>query len=97
METGYSQMQSEIQMYSNSDKAGVQRLASYLRVHKKINPMQAIRELGIYRLGARIYELRHKHDWIIECKKTRVGSKIHSEYTVITEGKEVLNHNESKS
>ena len=97
METGYSQMQSEIQMYSNEDNAGVYKLASYLRVHKKINPIQALRELGIYRLGARIYELRHKHDWLIECKKTQVGRKIHSEYIVITEGKEVKNHNESKS
>lgn len=82
-------------MYSNEDNAGVYRLSNYLRVHKKINPMQALKELGIYRLGARIYELRHKHDWVIECVKTKVGRKIHSEYTVITEGKQVPNHNET--
>lgn len=95
METGYSKVQVEMEMYSNEDNAGVYKIASYLRVHKRINPMQALKELGIYRLGARIYELRHKHDWVIECKKTKVGRKIHSEYTVITEGKQVPNHNET--
>ena len=96
METGYSKMQKEMELYSNEDNAGVYRLSNYLRDHKKINPMQALRELGIYRLGDRIYELRHKHDRVIECKKTQVGRKIHSEYIVIAEGKEVPNYNDSK-
>jgi hypothetical protein len=93
METGFTQMQADVNTYSNEDNIGVQRLASYLRVHKKINPIQALKELGIYRLGARVYELRHKYDWIIECKKTQVGRKIHSEYIVITIGKEIKDGN----
>ena len=34
------------------------RLLAYLRVHREIDPLTAWRELGIYRLGARIYDLR---------------------------------------
>ena len=36
----------------------VQRLRSYLLAHQKITPLEAWIKLGIYRLSARIYELR---------------------------------------
>jgi hypothetical protein len=35
-----------------------QRLLTYLEKHDKINPIEAWRKLGIYRLGARIFDLR---------------------------------------
>jgi hypothetical protein len=37
-----------------------ERLAEYLTTHKTINPLEAWQELGIYRLGARIFDLREK-------------------------------------
>lgn len=35
-----------------------ERLLDYLKEHRRINPMEAWRELGIYRLGARVFDLR---------------------------------------
>ncbi len=34
------------------------RLLAHLRTHGKINPLDAWQQLGIYRLGARVYDLR---------------------------------------
>lgn len=33
-------------------------LLKYLKTHASINPLQAWKELSIYRLGARIYDLK---------------------------------------
>lgn len=41
------------------------RLANYLKAHKKINPLEALQTLGIYRLSAAIYDLR-KDGWNIK-------------------------------
>lgn len=35
-----------------------QQLRKYLERHQRIDPMTALHKLGIYRLGARIYDLR---------------------------------------
>lgn len=35
-----------------------ERLLNYLKTHKTINPLEAWSELGIYRLGARVWDLR---------------------------------------
>ena len=35
------------------------QILEYLRLHGSITPMDALREFGCYRLGARIYDLRH--------------------------------------
>lgn len=35
-----------------------ERLAAYLAQHGTINPLEAWTELGIYRLGARVFDLR---------------------------------------
>lgn len=37
-----------------------ERLRAYLETHYSITPKQAMDELGIYRLGARIYDLKKK-------------------------------------
>lgn len=34
------------------------RLLEYLQEHRRINPLEAWRKLGIYRLGARVFDLR---------------------------------------
>jgi len=40
-----------------------QRLLSYLRINKTINPLEAWTELGIYRLAAQVFVLRgEKHN-----------------------------------
>ena len=36
------------------------RLLFYLRNHEGITPMEAWNQLGIYRLGARVWDLRNK-------------------------------------
>lgn len=36
------------------------RLLSYLETHTAITPMDAWNDLGIYRLGARVWDLKHK-------------------------------------
>ena len=35
-----------------------QKVLGYLKKHGSITPMEALREFGCYRLGARIYDLR---------------------------------------
>ena len=37
-----------------------ERLAAYLAQHGTINPLEAWTELGIYRLGARVFDLRQR-------------------------------------
>lgn len=37
-----------------------ERVLQYMKDHKTITPKQAMEELGIYRLGARIYDLRQQ-------------------------------------
>lgn len=34
------------------------RLLAYLKTHREIDPLTAWTELGIYRLGARVFDLR---------------------------------------
>ena len=36
------------------------RLLNYLEAHDGINPFEAWQELGIYRLGARVYDLKKR-------------------------------------
>ena len=36
-----------------------QAVLAYLKEHKTITPIEALNSIGCYRLGARIYELRH--------------------------------------
>ena len=50
-----------------------ERVLQYIKDFGSINPAQAFLDLGCYRLGARIYDLRHKHGHSI--KKTTVSAK----------------------
>jgi hypothetical protein len=60
----------------NTNKTQCDRVRDYLEVHGAITPMMALNELGIYRLGARIFELREGGMPIETCReevKTRTG------------------------
>ena len=50
-----------------------ERVLQYIKDFGSINPAQAFLDLSCYRLGARIYDLRHKHGYSI--KKTTVSAK----------------------
>ena len=41
------------------------RVLDYLKAHGSITPLEALNELGCYRLGARIWDLRHDGHTII--------------------------------
>lgn len=41
----------------------------YLKRNREITPMQALNDLSIYRLGARIFELREKGHHILNTEK----------------------------
>lgn len=47
----------------------VQRLEGYLKDHGNIGPLEAWKELGIYRLSARIFELKKQTELTIDTKR----------------------------
>lgn len=55
------------------------RLINYLNTHTAITPMDSWNKLGIYRLGARVWDLRHKRGYRISKEmvevKNRFGEK----------------------
>lgn len=52
-----------------------QKVANYLAKHRKITPLEALRELGVMRLGARIWELRKHYGLAITSKMKRVSTR----------------------
>lgn len=50
------------------------RLLGYLKQHRTIEPMTAWSKLGIYRLGARVYDLR-KAGHVIESDRVEVENQ----------------------
>lgn len=56
----------------------------YLKKHHEITPMKALMELNIYRLGARIFELREKGHHILN--KEKPGKMAH--YVLLQEAKD---------
>jgi hypothetical protein len=72
------------------------RLEAYLKAYGSITPLEALRDLGIMRLGARIYDLEHngmagrivhgtaevKNRWGQTCRVAR--------YVLVNEGQQVL-------
>ena len=58
------------------------QLLQHLRDHRRIQPMTALHQLGIYRLAARIKDLRDEGHEIIT---DRIGEKRVAEYTLIKE------------
>lgn len=65
-----------------------QKIRKWLETGKPLNPVQCLNQLGIYRLSARIMELRQdledeQSNKQIVCKMSRVKGKIHSKYYLI--------------
>lgn len=61
---------------SNSNRTQCERVRAHLEQYGFITPMVALSELGIYRLGARIFELRESGMPIETCREevtTRTG------------------------
>lgn len=56
-----------------------ERIMDYLREHGSINPKQAMEELGIMRLGARIFDLKEQGVPIVTERVT--GKNRHGETT----------------
>lgn len=52
-----------------------QAVARWLIQHGSITPLEALKSLGIQRLGARIYELRTQHGAKIVKKMTKVRTR----------------------
>ena len=61
-----------------ADMTQEQRLEKYLKKHGRINPMQAWKLLGIYRLSAVIYNLR-KTGFTIETTRKAVTNQFNEE------------------
>ena len=57
------------------------RLLNYLEAHDGINPLEAWWELGIYRLGARIFDLR-KRGYRIEKRMVKILNRFTEECEV---------------
>lgn len=53
-------------METNTRPTQVQKVLAYMKRHKYITQLDAIRDLGVMRLGARIWELIHKHEIAID-------------------------------
>lgn len=70
-------------MSKTNDK---QRVLEYLRKHGAITPMDALNSIGCYRLGARIFDLRHdgyRIDTEIIHDTDRFGEAMHyAKYTL---------------
>lgn len=71
METGYDKMEPSRKV------SKMQRLIAYLKIYRKINPKEAWEKFGIYRLGARMHDLRHIYLWDIrtEIQETPLGEE----------------------
>ena len=56
-----------------------ERLLKYMMTHTGITPMDSWNKLGIYRLGARVWDLKHKRGYVITKQmvvvKNRFGEK----------------------
>jgi hypothetical protein len=89
MESGYSKLQQDLTSPKASKQSKMKRLIAHLKAHKSINPKDAWVKIGIYRLGARIHDLRHIYDWKIktEIMETPLGEE-HAVYHVLEAGKE---------
>lgn len=57
------------------------RILEYLQEHGSITPMDALRDIGCFRLSARIYDLK-KLGWNIETTIIRYSDKKYALYTL---------------
>lgn len=61
-------------------------VADYLTRHGRLTPLVALKKLGVMRLGARVWELRHEHGMsisrVMKRVRTRDGSTRVAEYRI---------------
>lgn len=50
-------------------------ILDYMRAHGGITPLDAANELGIQRLGARVWDLKHKHEYNIKTERVHVKNR----------------------
>lgn len=50
-------------------------ILDYLHKHDGITHLEACNELGIQRLGARVWDLKHKHGYAIRSERTTVKNR----------------------
>lgn len=66
------------------------RLLAYLQRHASINPLEAWSQLGIYRLGARVFDLKKAGHNIVTSRKAvrnRFGEEVNvASYSLVREG-----------
>ena len=64
---------------SNSNPTQCQLILDYIEEFGSITPLEAMRDLGVYRLASRISEMKHKHSIPVksvwETVTTRRGTK----------------------
>lgn len=59
------------------------RLLAHLEEHRSINPLEAWTKLGIYRLGARVFDLR-REGYAISSGRQKVANRFGEECRVAT-------------
>lgn len=60
-----------------------EKVLDYINRNGSIDPLRAFTDLGILRLGARIFDLRadgHPIETVIRTKNTQTGKKVWAEY-----------------
>ena len=69
-----------------------QMIIDYLKKYKSITPLEAIRDLGVYRLSARIKDLKDRYGYKIKSEiisvDTRNGGKTYVAKYIFDDGKE---------
>jgi hypothetical protein len=66
-----------------------QQILEYLRTGKSITPIDALKMFGCFRLGARIWDLRHKGHRIEEID-AHINGKTFARYFLATEQEEAV-------
>lgn len=82
METGYDEMNKVLSADKNKKVSDMKRLMTYLAANKKIDPLTALDKFGIYRLGARIHDMRWKYGWNIKTTFTPSKTNPDKEITI---------------
>jgi len=86
IETGYDRFQNEpYQEKKQTPKSKFDKLKQYLKPGIKITPIEALNMFGIYRLGARIFDLREA-GWNIKTEKPSNPKDEYAVYHVISVG-----------
>lgn len=62
-----------------------QQVLDYLRSHDEVTPQDALRDLGIFRLAARVHELR-REGYAISMRESAEKGERYAIYSLVREG-----------